>query len=183
MKSKKTITTTLLCYAVVFILARHLGHNLPGNELYDILLIQPVYWVQLTFYFSLGIILYRLLENEPIQLKRIPNVAYIFILCLAIIIKSQFKITIADGLYAFVFIFCFLHIRILSVLKKILYELGQRSMPMWMTHTYFSVYLFPDFIYGFKYPIIIFFVLVIVSYLCAFPIMWISKNIIKTFKI
>ncbi len=179
MKSKKSVVITIVCYNVIFLFARHLGYNLPGNELYDTLLIQPVYWVQLTFYFSLGILLYRLLENEPKQLKNAPAKVYFIALCLIFIIKSQFKITLADGFYAFVFIFCFLHLRINHHITFILHKLGHRSMPMWMTHTFYSVYLFPDFIYGFKYPIFIFVVLVAVSYLTAIPIMYLSKIIIK----
>lgn len=142
-----------------------------------------VYWVQLSFYFSLGILLYRLLENEPIQLKSAPTTIYFIVLCLIFIIKSQFKITLADGLYAFVFIFCFLHLRINQHITSFLYRLGHRSMPMWMTHTFYSVYLFPDFIYGFKYPLLIFTVLVIVSYIIAIPIMRISKKIINIIKL
>jgi len=152
---------------------------LPDHPILKTLLIQPVYWVQLSFYFSLGILLYRLLENEPIQLKSAPTTVYFIVLCLIFIIKSQFKITLADGLYAFVFIFCFLHLRINHHITFILHKLGHRSMPMWMTHTFYSVYLFPDFIYGFKYPIFIFVVLVAVSYLTAIPIMYLSKIIIK----
>ena len=34
---------------------------------------------------------------------------------------------------------------------------------MWLTHTYFSIYLFHDFIYGFRYPLLIYVVLVGVS--------------------
>lgn len=183
MKSKKSIIITCVCYAVIFLSARHLGYNLPGDELLDTLLIQPVYWVQLTFYFSLGTLLYRLLENEPKPLKNTSVSVYSIILCLTIIVKSQFKITLADGLYAFIFIYCFLHMHINSYIASILHELGRRSMPMWMTHTFFSVYLFPDFIYGFKYPLLIFAVLVIVSYLTAIPIMYISQHAIKYLKI
>lgn len=183
MKSRKIIITTILCYAIVFLSARHLGYNLPGNKLLDTLLIQPVYWVQLTFYFSLGILLYRLLEKEPKLIKNASQSIYILLLCLAIVIKSQFKITIADGLYAFMFIFCFLHIKINGYLASVLHELGRCSMPMWMTHTFFCVYLFPDFIYGFKYPLLIFTVLVLISYLTAIPIMWIGKKIINCMRI
>lgn len=180
LKNWRQLTIAIICYAVIFLLARHLGYNLPGNELYDTLLIQPVYLVQLTFYFSLGIILYRLLENEPKQFKKIPKSAYFTLLCLAIIVKSLFKITIADGFYAFVFIFCFVHLHINSRIRSVLHELGRCSMPMWLSHTFYSAYLFPEFIYGFEYPILIFSVLVVVSYLTAIPVLWIDKRLTKT---
>lgn len=104
------------------------------------------------------------------------------IMCL-IIIKSMFKVTIADGIYALLFIILFLNIPLHKYIAKMLHTIGRRSMPMWMTHTFFCAYLFPDFIYGFNYPILIFIVLVIVSYLTAIPIMWIGKRIINTIKL
>ena len=183
LKNRRKVIITIVCYAIIFLSVRHLGYNLPGNELYDTLLIQPVYWVQLTFYFSLGILLFRLLQNEPKQLKNLSGFIYMIILCLVIIVKSQFKITIADGFYAFIFIFCYLHIPINYHIASFLNKLGKHSMPMWMTHTFYCVYLFPDFIYGFKYPLLIFAVLVIISYVTAIPIMWVSKQIIKTIRI
>lgn len=38
---------------------------------------------------------------------------------------------------------------------------------MWLTHTYFSIYLFSSLIYGFRYPLLIYVVLVGVSLLTA----------------
>jgi hypothetical protein len=76
-----------------------------------------------------------------------------------------------------------LNIPLHKYIAKMLHTIGRRSMPMWMTHTFFCTYLFPDFIYGFNYPILIFIVLVIVSYLTAIPIMWIGKRIINTIKL
>lgn len=40
-------------------------------------------------------------------------------------------------------------------------------MNMWFIHTCICYYLFKDFIYGFKYPIIIYTVVVVLSLLCA----------------
>ena len=63
------------------------------------------------------------------------------------------------------------NIRFPSVAEKDLAELGKYSMPMWLTHTYFSIYLFHDFIYGFRYPLLIYVVLVVVSLLTALVLM------------
>lgn len=40
-------------------------------------------------------------------------------------------------------------------------------MNMWMIHSWFCYHLFPTFTYSFKYPLIIFAVLIIMSYLCG----------------
>ena len=45
---------------------------------------------------------------------------------------------------------------------KPMIEIG--GMPMWMCHTFLSIYLFPNFIYGFRYPLLIFVVLTALSY-------------------
>lgn len=43
-------------------------------------------------------------------------------------------------------------------------------MNMWMIHTWFCYYLFHDFIYSFEYPVMIFVVLTIISYLCSLAV-------------
>ena len=179
LNEKKKIIITLVIYSVVFLSARHLGYHLPKNAILETLLIQPVYIVQLTFYFSLGILLFRLLENEPTVFKNIKPINYLVIIIMVFIIKSMIKITIADGIYAFIIIFCVNHLSLPKYIDRTLYQLGKYSMPMWMTHTFFSVYLFQDYIYGFKYPIIIYIVLVVVSYSVSIPIMYLSKQVIQ----
>ena len=87
------------------------------------------------------------------------------------------KVTIADGLYAFIIIFCISHLQLHRFFHNALYKLGQYSMPMWMTHTFFAVYLFQDFIYGFKYPLLIWLVLIALSYLVSIPILKIGNRI------
>lgn len=69
------------------------------------------------------------------------------------------------------------NIRFPSVAEKDLAELGKYSMPKWLTHTYFSIYLFHDFIYGFCYPLVIFVVLVIVSLMTAVAIIYLARAI------
>lgn len=48
-----------------------------------------------------------------------------------------------------------------------LITIGKRSMGMWMIHTWFCYYLFRDEIYGLKYPVVIFLVMVAVTYAAA----------------
>ncbi|MCH5217992.1 MAG: acyltransferase [Muribaculaceae bacterium] len=45
-----------------------------------------------------------------------------------------------------------------------LVKLGNQSMNMWMIHSWFCYHLFSNFIYSFKYPIIIFIILCLISY-------------------
>ena len=178
LRSRIKIFLTGFIYLIIFLAARYLGNHLPEDVFWSTLLIQPVYWVTLTFYFSLGIFLYRLLEINH-KFKTDKTIVYALLIIGLFFVKCLFKVTLADGLYALAFIWCFIHLPIHKYVRKVLYEIGRRSMIMWMTHTFFCVYLFQDFIYGFKYPILIFLILVFVSYLTAIPIMWISNKIIR----
>lgn len=66
--------------------------------------------------------------------------------------------------YTVLFIMCFSLLHRFYWVDKILMELGKRSTSIWLTHTYFCYYFFKDFIYSFKYPIVIFIVLMAISW-------------------
>lgn len=53
--------------------------------------------------------------------------------------------------------------------------LGKHSMNMYMLHTFVCGYFFKDFIYGFKYPILIFFVLLVITLGLSVIIEYIKK--------
>lgn len=177
----KNIIIAILIYCTLFISAKYLSNRLPDNILLNTIILQYYYYVVLLFYFILGILLYRLLERK----KQSRQQRYLYILSIIgiMVIKSMFKVTIVDGIYAIFFILFFLKLPLHSYMKKVLYELGRCSMPMWLTHTFICVYLFPELIYGFKYPAVIFIMLVVITYLIAIPIMYISQTIIKVIKI
>ena len=182
LNGKSKIIFTILTYVVIFVIYKYISYNLSDIFVINTIQLQIIYYINLFFYFSLGILLYRLLENNILLTHRKQYIPILLIVCL-VFVKSLFKITIADGLYALLFIILFLNIPINKYVTIILHSLGRYSMPMWMTHTFFCVYLFPNFIYGFKYPLLIFIVLVLVSYLTAIPIMWIGKKIINFIRI
>ena len=177
LNDKRKIFITLVIYSIIFLIARYIGYHLPENEISSTLLKQFIFIVQLTFYFSLGILLFRLLENEPAALKAVKPAVYFIIIIATFIIKCMIKVTIADGLYAFIIIFCISHLQLHRFFHNVFYHLGLNSMTMWMTHTFFAVYLFQDFIYGLKYPLLIWLVLIVISYLVSIPILHIGKRI------
>lgn len=59
--------------------------------------------------------------------------------------------------------------------KQVLMYFGKHSMNMWLIQTWFCYYLFKDFIYGFKYPIIIFIVTTVLSLLTSVVVEHIYK--------
>lgn len=72
-----------------------------------------------------------------------------------------------SSLYTFLFVLVFINMPRFIWIDRILMELGRKSMVMWMVHTYFSIYLFHNFIYVFKYPMLIWLVLIFISYSSA----------------
>ena len=50
---------------------------------------------------------------------------------------------------------------------------------MWLTHSFFCYHIFHDFIYGFKYPLVIYIVLIVISYVVSLPISYLSKAVIQ----
>ncbi|MBW4729781.1 hypothetical protein KZO62_11325 [Prevotella melaninogenica] len=57
--------------------------------------------------------------------------------------------------------------------------MGKQSMVMWLTHSFFCYHIFHDFIYGFKYPLVIYIVLIVISYVISLPISYLSKAVIQ----
>lgn len=75
-----------------------------------------------------------------------------------------------DWMMATVFIIVILPITLMrenNPLSKILVRLGKESMTMWLIHTFFCYQFFKNEIYFTRIPILIFFVLLIISFLCV----------------
>lgn len=83
--------------------------------------------------------------------------------------------------YAFGVITCLLFVPMPNFLKVVLQKLGNQSMNMWMIHSWFCYYLFHDFIYSFSYPLLIFAVLTVISYVCSLIVNMIAKPIEQLF--
>lgn len=66
-----------------------------------------------------------------------------------------------------------------SKIEKYLRLIGKYSTYMWLTHTFFAFYYWPNLIYGFKYPILIFFSLLAVS-LIASVLLELTEKILNT---
>ena len=88
-----------------------------------------------------------------------------------------------DSFYAFFVILLILQFPYQNRLGgAFLATLGRHSMPMWMCHTFLSIYLFPNFIYGFRYPVLIFVVLTALSYAISIVVLKSStvlENLLK----
>lgn len=66
-----------------------------------------------------------------------------------------------------------------GVVSRVLCAMGRRSTSMWFIHSWFCHILFQPFIYSFKYSLLIFAVLVIISYLCSIPTDYVNARILR----
>ena len=109
------------------------------------------------------------------------NKRYIYILIaliLLIAVRCIFDTSAVHIFYVVTFIALFLSISRWSFIDKSLSFLGTYSMNMWFIHTCICYYLFKDFIYGFKYPIIIYTVVVVLSLIFAIFVTKIANIVI-----
>lgn len=148
-------------------------------------LYNPFLIVHLSFAFLLGAMAAKCRIFESHLLKPVfggGNLKGIWIwLLLAALVAFRccFDTSAFHTLYAFAFIYLFLHAPRCGWMDKALLELGNKSMDMWMIHSWFCYYLFHDWIYGYRYPLVIMAVLVIISYLSAVAVGKIAKVFFK----
>lgn len=94
---------------------------------------------------------------------RLVGYAAPFMLVALIAVKCIIRTSIIGSAYVFAFIVIAVCMKLPAVITRSLKLLGKYSMTMWMVHSYFYAYLFHDFIYSFKTPLLIFAVLAAVS--------------------
>lgn len=183
---KLVFTCFLILYIISsFIISRYLTSFLYNHNLFYILIIT----LQLSFNFTLGVLAakheffnkFKSLIEKKLELNKkgwlknaILLIGIFTLICLNCVFKYNY-------LYAFLFITLLTQLDFPKSVSTILVKLGDQSMNMWMIHTWFCYYLFHNFIYSFKYPILIFLVLTTISYLCSLVINQIVKPVERIF--
>jgi len=144
----------------------------------------PFLIIHLSFAFLLGAIAakYKVFEHkqkdDQLLIGRVNAGLWLILLIALVALRCCFQTSVFHNLYAFGIIYLFLRIPRWEWMDKVLAELGNKSMDMWMIHSWFCYYLFHDWIYTFRYPVVIMAVLVIISYLSSLVVNKIA-NMIK----
>lgn len=68
-----------------------------------------------------------------------------------------------------------------QLVSSVLNELGSKSASMWLIHQFYCKYIFNDYLYSLKYSLLIYIVLVLVSYLSACAIDFLYNKLILSF--
>ena len=95
--------------------------------------------------------------------------------CIAVRLYLRHKVYF-DGVFAAaVILFAFLVLSRIPYLNTVLEHLGRQSGAIFMFHTFIFSRYFRSFIYSFKYAILIFLVLTVISYLTAVGLQYLKK--------
>lgn len=172
----KPINVFILSFGIYFLVRLSSRYSSGLVESYQIFKWIDSY-LTLQFPFILGMLLCKYWDysayKKKLSFKFNKNYILIFalfILFIGVILLRYKYQSIFYPFYTVLFIMCFSLLHRFSWVDKVLIELGKRSTSIWFIHTYFCYYLFQDFIYCFKYPIIIFVVLMTISWMCAIVI-------------
>lgn len=137
----------------------------------------PYLVVHLSFPFMLGAITckcqvipqFKYTLDKFLKFIKIINTNYFVfaILCLLGLCRCLIDTSAVHTFYIYICLLLFLYIKRWKWVDTILKELGRKSMDMWMIHAWFCYSLFHSWLYNFKYPIIIYIILITASYLCS----------------
>ena len=158
-----------------YVMSRYIAPNL----LYDTPLAHLLNYLGFIFSFAIGAAFHRLSQQHPLRIKAIEgrNLCVALLLALLIGLRCLFATGAFHAFYAAAFILLFLHFDLPKAHCRFFQTMGKHSMGMWMTHTFFCYYLFSPFIYGFRYPLVIYAVLIIVSYACSVVLDFVAKKV------
>lgn len=165
----KTLFATIVINIITsYIISRYGSTLFTHHLIYNILLC-----FHLLVSFVTGAVLYR----TSMKLNRSVPQWGIWLLIIALVTVT----CITHGavrylLYSPLLVILLAHVKWPKHLKSILLELGRKSMPMWMIHTWLAYYLFQPQVYSLKYVPLIFIAVLVSSYIISIPIMWLADR-------
>lgn len=144
----------------------------------------PILYFHLLFPFVLGVICVKTDFWGIIGILKTKVKGYLlwFFLVLLTILRCLVATSAFHTIFVFFVIIIFVSAPKMRIIENIFIKLGKHSMNMWFIHAWLYSYLLKDFIYGFKFPIAIFGVLIILSFTISIVINWSLKPIVKYVK-
>ena len=174
---KSIIITWILYMISCYITSRYIAVNKAYTEWYTYI----ITYFNVLFSFVIGAVFHRQVEKGKgsIPFLHSHKLTTFAILMTLIIINFFISSAATAYLFEFSYIFLLLHLTFNGITKRFLIAMGKQSMVMWLTHSFFCYHIFHDFIYGFKYPLVIYIVLIVISYIVSLPISYLSKAVIQ----
>lgn len=138
----------------------------------------PILYIECLCAFLFGAIACKTSNNSlPAWFARLTDRGWKVALLLVMLIIARCIINsdACSPLYTFLVILLLSQVQWSEWANKGLQFFGNHSTVMWLTHSYFCYYLFHDFVYGFKYPLLIYFVTVG----CALSASYVAQTICR----
>lgn len=176
--NKAGIGISMIIVVVVYLLTTFLLSRYAGYVNARMLLFQPLVYFNLLFSFVLGIFLHRNGGNLWRYFAPLSGRLSLILIVILMMVRCTFSNMALDPLYSLLFILLFVKIKLSGKISSVFKIMGDSSKLMWMIHTFICYYLFHDFIYGFRYPVLIFTVLVLITYLISLPVDIVCRKII-----
>ncbi len=146
----------VFCLASGFAISRNL---IPQVYLVGAAFSKILVCLEFVFPFMIGSCLYDVaVRNNGLKVSWLNSRKSMALLFLLLLSHSLFSSQALNTLYGGGVVILMNNISFPPTINKTLTVLGKYSMPMWLTHSYFCFYLFHDFIYGFRYPLVIYLV-------------------------
>lgn len=142
------------------------------------------YVVKLYFVFLFTFLMGALLAKYNIVERiKLPTFIGVLLLAILVIIRSFITTSMVQSFYAATFIILFASIRRPSWIDNLLLAFGKKSTSMWFIHCYFCYYFFTEQLYSLRNPILMYIVLVFVTYVCALTLDFINSTVTKKLKL
>lgn len=146
-----------------------------GNFFYHNLgIYQPLLCFHLLQSFTMGVVLRR--TSVTLNWNR-PQLVILAAIAALVCITCMTQYSVRYIIYVPLMVILLSNVHWPVWLKAILMELGRKSMPIWMIHTWLAYYLFQEQVYALKYVPLIFLAVLAASYLLSIPVMWIAGHI------
>lgn len=171
------IASGLLLLGASFVISRYIA----PRHANDSVLAHLLTYLQFIFPLVIGGWMHDVAERRGLRFLRPNNLLIFSLLLLLVGLRMTITTHAFNAPYAALFILLMLQFRNVSqVLKQLFSFFGKYSLMMWLTHTYFCNYLFRDFIFSFRYPVVIYIVLIALSLAVAMPLTKLYQRIQAT---
>ena len=101
------------------------------------------------------------------------------LLLLAVVAQCLTRHRLSNFVYTPLVAILLSHAPLAPVVQRVLTVLGRYSMPMWLVHTWFAYYLFKDYVYALRYPVLIFLALTLVSLATSWLVMQAVRPLLR----
>lgn len=170
------LVSFMLSFASMYVISRYIAPANAHHEWYAFI----VTYFNLLFAFMLGGFICYKGPAGGLEIPQLRKRKFIVVLLLVLwfAVHCLIDSSAIGPLFLCLFMLLFVNLEISGIWRRLLLELGRKSMMMWLVHAFIYGSFFRDFIYGFRYPLLIFAALVVSAYLVSVVMMFLADKTI-----